>query len=135
MDQTPSATRKAMHYRRVTPPGRKTARKCVEAVPFFGPNNTAAGRGLAARAQALGGISPIHDVPERRNVFRTSVLILEVIGVLPDVQAQNGAQPFDDGAVLVGKVFDGQLAGAVGTKPGPATAEPARRRVGEFLFE
>src|SRR5262245_3856121 len=44
---------------------------------------------------------PVHRVPPRINVVGPQVLVLQVIGVLPHVHAQNRHQPLHQRAVLV----------------------------------
>ena len=96
--------------------------------------------GLAGRS-ALGGeaavdLVPIHQGPPGLDVVRPAVLILEVVGVLPDVEAQQRRSPLDagqihQGVVLVGGAGDGELAIGAADQPGPAGAEAARRRLVE----
>src|SRR2546421_13085236 len=44
---------------------------------------------------------PVDDVPERLDVLGPPVLVLEVVGVLPHVQAEDGRVAADEGRVLV----------------------------------
>src|SRR5690606_1978405 len=46
---------------------------------------------------------PVHHVPEVLDVFGAAVLVLEVIGVLPHVQAEDGRVPVHHRVVLVGR--------------------------------
>src|SRR3954468_11626530 len=46
------------------------------------------GEALLRRVVALGDLVPVDDVPPRLEVVGTLVLVLEVVGVLPDVVAQ-----------------------------------------------
>src|SRR4051794_34284145 len=46
------------------------------------------GEALLRRRVALGDLVPVDDVPPRLEVIRALVLVLEVVGVLPDVVAQ-----------------------------------------------
>src|SRR3954470_4474568 len=45
---------------------------------------------------------PVDDVPPRAHVVGPPVLVVEVVGMLPDVVAQKRGLPFHDRAVLVG---------------------------------
>ena len=54
-----------------------------------------------------------------------SVLVVEVVGVLPDVEGQEGLEAVGDGVVGVGVLDDGQFAVGVGLEPDPAGAEEA----------
>lgn len=84
-----------------------------------------------------GDLIPIDDVPEGVDVIRTSVLIIQVIGVFPDIESEDGgvaAVPecrAHEGAVLIGGA--GDLEGSVGSgdEPCPTRAEAGRTGVGE----
>ena len=59
---------------------------------------------------------------------------MEVVGVLPHIQAQNRHQPIDNRIVLIRGTGHCQL--ALGhTQPGPAAAKAAHRRLAERRFE
>src|SRR5262249_8148219 len=95
---------------------------------------------------ALGGLEtsgdlvPVHRAPPGGDVVRAAVLILEVVRVLPDVQAEDGGAllPRRDDVhqrvVLVGGRGDGELAVAY-DQPGPAGAESGGAGLGERLLE
>src|SRR3954451_20448742 len=82
---------------------------------------------LAARLLvALADLVPVHDVPPRLEVVRALVLVLEVVGVLPDVDAEQGGLPCGDRRVRVGRARDLEAtARPVVDEPGPAAAELA----------
>ena len=49
---------------------------------------------------------PIYNLPKRRNVLGATVVVIEVVGVLPDVDPQNGkhrhaSPPVHEGVILV----------------------------------
>src|SRR5258708_7053233 len=77
---------------------------------------------------------PVDDVVEGAHVIGSPVLVVKVIGVLPDVDAENRGPPFGNRTVLIGSAFDDQLS-LVDRQPGPAAAEAADRGLGELLFE
>ena len=54
---------------------------------------------------------------------RTSVLIVQVVGVLPDVEGEEGLEAVSYGVVGIGILRDGELAIGVGLEPHPAGAE------------
>src|SRR5690554_1285811 len=93
-------------------------------------------RGSLAAALDLG---PVDDLEERGDVVRAAVLVLQVVGVLPHVQAQDGgvarADVLHQRVVLVGTVLHCQLAVAVHGQPGPAAAETPLGGGGELLLE
>src|SRR3546814_2976218 len=68
-----------------------------------------------------------------------AVLVLQVVGVLPHVQAQDRgvarADALHERAVLVGAALDRELAGLVHAQPRPAAAEAGQRGLGEGLLE
>lgn len=73
-------------------------------------------------AEALGDGAPVDDVPDGAEVLGLAVLVLEVVGVLPGVDAEEGLVVAGDG-VLVGAGDDGEVArGLVLDEPGPAGA-------------
>lgn len=84
-----------------------------------------------------GDLIPVNDVPEGINVIRASVLIIQVIGVFPNIEAEDGrvaAVPESgahEGAVLVGGTghFEGSIGGS--DQPCPTRAEAGRTGVGE----
>src|SRR5215472_2147828 len=103
----------------------------------YSPPPPRRGRGvpsLPGRRQAPVDRSPVHGVPPGRHVVRALVLVLEVVGVLPDVDAQDRDAAAADRVVLVGEALDRQLAaGEVG--PAPAAAELADRRLAQRVLE
>ena len=81
--------------------------------------NLLLGGGVARR-----DLGPVDDVKEGRNVVWATVLVLQVVGVLPYVEAEDGgsgaAHAWHEGVVLVGGRADFELAGGVDAKPCPA---------------
>src|SRR5688572_11131791 len=66
---------------------------------------------------------PVHDVPPSRHVIRTPILILEVVGVLPDVDAQDRRLTLHERRVLIGSPEDGQLSARILAEPPPPRSE------------
>ena len=62
-----------------------------------------------------------------------AVLVVEVVGVFPDVEGQDGAEAVGDGVVGAGVLADGQGAGGIGLEPHPTGAEEADA-LGDELF-
>ena len=62
-----------------------------------------------------------------------AVLVVEVVGVLPDVEGEEGAEAVGDGVVGAGVLADGQGAGGIGLEPHPPGAEEADA-LGDELF-
>src|SRR5205823_14605631 len=91
------------------------------------PQAAGSGSSFLARfrfAIALRDGAPVHHVPPGIDVVGTLVLIFQVVGMLPDVDAEDGRLAVHEGAILVRRAEDLQL--AVGEdEPGPAAAEAA----------
>src|SRR6478736_1072352 len=69
---------------------------------------------------------PVDDVPDRLEVRRALVLVLQVVGVFPDIDAENRrTAAVHERAVLVRRADDCQLA-ILNDQPGPAGAKAAR---------
>ena len=62
-----------------------------------------------------------------------AVLVVEVVGVFPDVEGEEGAEAVGDGVVGAGVLADGQGAGGVGLEPHPPGPEEADA-LGDELF-
>src|SRR5580698_7071613 len=65
---------------------------------------------------------PVYDVPPGRHVVRTAILVFEVIGVFPHVQAHHRILTLHNGAVLVGRGDDVDLAAGL-HQPRPTGTE------------
>ena len=76
---------------------------------------------------------PIHNPPQGLEVRGAAVLVVEVVGVFPDVEGEEGAEAMGDGVVGAGVLADGQGAGGIGLEPDPAGAEEADA-LGDELF-
>src|SRR5271170_3802822 len=77
---------------------------------------------------------PVDGVPPGGEIVGALVLVLEVVGVLPDVVAEDGVVTLRDGAILVRRGDDFQLA-ALEDQPAPAGAELLRGGFVEELLE
>src|SRR3954452_17348129 len=71
---------------------------------------------------AAADLGPVDDVPPGGEVIGAPVLVVEVVGLLPDVDAEQRGVALHDRAVLVGGRIDGE-AGAIVDEPRPAAAE------------
>src|SRR5580704_2418950 len=60
----------------------------AEGAPAWSASRPSSLRFSGGGAEALGDLAPVDDVPPRVDVVRASVLILQVVGVLPHVDAQ-----------------------------------------------
>src|SRR5579859_4733195 len=84
---------------------------------------------------ALGDRLPVDGVEPGRDVVRALVLVLEVVGVLPHVDAEDRGHALHVRAVLVGVALDRELAARVGDQPRPAAAELADSGLLQLLLE
>src|SRR5438132_2844448 len=84
---------------------------------------------------ALGDRLPVQGVEPGRDVVRALVLVLQVVRVLPHVDAQDRGHAVHEWAVLVGVALDRELAALVSEQPGPAAAELADSRLLQLLLE
>src|SRR5579875_81416 len=89
---------------------------------------------LLGLLETLVDLFPIHHVPPGRKVLGAAIVVLQVVGVLPYVVAQNGIEALHEGAVLIRRGDDLQLAAAI-DQPAPAGAELLGRRLVELLLE
>src|SRR5208282_4061847 len=89
---------------------------------------------LLHRVKSLFDFSPVDDIPPRADVISPPILVLQVVGVLPNVEPQHREFPFHNRAVLVGGRVDIKLA-ALGDEPSPSRAKAAHGGGGELLFE
>src|ERR1043166_3227499 len=79
-------------------------------------------------------LSPIDHIPPRRDVVRSPVLILEVVGVLPHVEAQQGSLALHERTVLVRRAEHVEPVARQG-EPRPAAPEPRAPSGGQLLLE
>src|SRR4051812_21735495 len=82
----------------------------------------------AARVEAPPDLPPVDDIPPGGEIVGAAVLVVEVVGVLPDVDAEQWHVALHDRAVLVCGRVDGE-AGPVVDEPRPAAAEPLHAAV------
>src|SRR5437763_3446381 len=78
---------------------------------------------------------PIDHVPPRADVVGAAVLVLQVVGVLPDVEAKHREFSLHQRAVLIRGGINVQLARMVLHQPRPARAEAPGGGGGELLLE
>ena len=83
------------------------------------------GTALFNARKVLCGEVPVHQlVEESADEIGTPVLIVEVVGVLPDVTGEERYLPLDDRCHGIGRLDDLELT-LVGDQPRPAAAELA----------
>ncbi len=111
--------------------------RIIKKRPHFGGAffSKGAGVGLFRGGVKLGDFIPIHHVPDGLKVVRAAILVVEVVGVLPDINAKDGFVAVHQGAVLVGGGYDGERTAAIHNQPCPAAAETRGTRFFHRLFE
>ncbi len=77
----------------------------------------------AALPVAAGDLIPVDHVPPGVKVLGAAVLILEIVGVLPNIVAHDRVQTVHKWAVLVGSGDDLEFAILVEHEPRPSRAE------------
>ena len=82
---------------------------------------------------------PIHQIPEGRDVIRSPVLIVEVIGVFPNVQTDDWGSgivgnPFHQGRILIWRGGDSQGSVIPFDQPCPPRSESREGCLGERFF-
>ena len=77
---------------------------------------------------------PVDHVPERGDVVRATILIVQVIGVFPDVESQQWGPTLHQWTVLIGGTFHDQLSLVI-REPCPTTPESGGCRYADFFFE
>ena len=88
-----------------------------------------------ARSYRRADLVPVDDVPPRGEVVGAAVLVLEVVGVLPDVDAEERhVVPSISGLSWFGVEYDRERR-AVPDEPGPAGAEALHAGVVELRLE
>src|SRR5205807_1447441 len=111
----------------------ETARQAVSRAEMFQRNVSTIS--LLAGDKPLLHFVPVHYVPPRVDVIRAAVLVLEVVRVLPHVEAHYRGLALHQRAVLIGGRDDVELARFVLDQPRPARAEACGSGGGKFLLE
>src|SRR5262245_35891490 len=88
----------------------------------------------AAFSETLADLGPVHDVPPCGDVIDAAILVLQVVGMLPDIQPENRRFAFHDRVVLIRSALDAELAVGV-DQPGPSAAKASDARLGKLLLE
>src|SRR5262245_20894491 len=87
-----------------------------------------AGKGLGVRLLlqrhlvAFAHLIPVDHVPPGLEVVGAAVLVVEVVGVLPDIDAEDRELALHERAILVGGAEDLEMP-AIDDEPAPAAAE------------
>src|SRR5918993_2369815 len=87
-----------------------------------------------ARLQRFIDLRPVDDIPPGADVVGSAILIFQVVGVLPDVEAEDGVLALHQWIVLVRSARNRQFA-AVVEQPHPAAAEASGTSLRPLLLE
>src|SRR5215213_7069356 len=80
-------------------------------------------------------VGPVDDIPPGGEIVGATVLVLEIVGVLPHVAAQDRTLAVHERAVLVGSALDAEAPAPIRKEPAPPAAKPADARLLELLLE
>src|SRR6266853_3494302 len=123
-----SARRRNQHARRVrspeSPPTRRVTKSGVRSAQRADPTS------VIVRDRV-----PIHHVPPSLEVIGTTVLVFEIVGVLPHVDAQDRRVAIHQRTILVWRRNNFELSVLILDEPRPAAAEPAHAGGGKFFLE
>src|SRR4029453_3012086 len=78
---------------------------------------------------------PVYHVPPGFDVIGTPVLILKIIGVLPNIDAQDRRVAIHQRAILIWSRNDFELSVLILNQPRPAAAKASSTSGSKFLFE
>src|SRR5207245_11766767 len=68
-------------------------------------------------------LTPVDHVPPLSQIFGPAIVVLQIVGVLPDVVAEDRIKPLRKRVVLVGSSDDLDIAVGLASQPHPAAAE------------
>ena len=86
---------------------------------LFHPGYLITGSVAAALGVALGYRIPVDHVPPGIEVFRSAVLVLEIVGMFPDIVPHDWIQTFRQWTVLVSSRHNLKFAIPIKNQPGP----------------
>ena len=84
---------------------------------------------------------PIDDVPEGRNVVRATILVVQVISVLPNIESEDRSAIANSGflaherVVLIRGGANSKASISLYAEPSPARSETSGARFGKFFFK
>ena len=78
---------------------------------------------------------PVNHAPKRLEIIRAAVLVLEIIGMLPNIAAKNRRSAFHQRCVLISRVTNTESAVGLDAQPRPTAAKLCGARGFEFFLE
>ena len=92
-------------------------------------------RSIFCLFESLSDDFPIHDFPKVVKLVGSAVLVIEVVGMFPNIETEQWSQAFGEGITRVRLFRDDEFAGLVLGKPCPAGPEQGDASVAELLLE
>ena len=86
-------------------------------------------------AQSFFHYSPVHNLPQGLQVRGPAILIVKVIGVLPNIESQKRTRAMGDGVIGARVLGDAQLPHLVRLQPNPTAAEEGSTFGDELVLE
>ncbi len=74
-------------------------------------------------------------MPEGINVFRSAILIFEVVGVFPEIKTDDGGEILGERIILIRSGNNFEVILGIGDEPGPARTEENGSFGSELLFK
>src|SRR5262249_3226138 len=96
--------------------GRRPSRRAL--LRLKGPTFKKLGAVLLRPVEPLLRFVPIHDVPPRPDVFRPTVLILQIVSMFPNIETYDRELAFHNRRILIGAGNNIDLSAAF-DEPGP----------------
>src|SRR5437773_5806743 len=87
------------------------------------------------RSVILGDGVPVHHIPPSFDVIRPAVLVVEIIGVFPNIKAKHWRVPVHKRTVLIRGRDDLELSVLVLDEPRPTAAKATRPGCREFFLK
>lgn len=78
---------------------------------------------------------PVDDLPDGTQVVGTAILIVEIVGVLPDIDSEEGHTATSDGRTGIRGLLDVDITSLIGREPEPARAEDLTTRLLKVRLE
>ena len=78
---------------------------------------------------------PVDELPEGSEMVGTAILIIHIVGVLPNVEGEQWAESVSDWVLCVLLLSDDEFTISIGGKPNPSRAEKRSAFLGKLLLE
>src|SRR3989344_1435347 len=89
--------------------------------------------------KSLSNLVPINHLKKILNIFRPSILIINIISMLPNINYENRLffirTNVHHKIILIRRFVNHELSRLINSKPRPARTKNSRRSLGKFLFK